>query len=268
MVKGIPLFLAGAVAGAVGVWGVYGRQGEAVLEPAPPPVALRCDEADVAQARARVVELERELELTRAQAADSPSPLRTAAVENLIGDGERDAKEREESLNWKITAIEKFVPLSDEQKARLKEKYKAERDARERGEQVQAEKLDDIIGPENAKYYRQQVQAAFKRMEAEETEKEVLLMARQLSLSSQQEESVRKVFADVESRLESEQQSGESTSAHDRVKMMVEENRRRNELRSEELKKILSSAQYQTYMASQAESAAADVEVFHDSGAH
>lgn len=268
MVKALPLFLAGAMAGAVGAWGVYGKRGESAPAPTPAPIALRCDEAAVTQARVRVAELERELTLVREQTVKSPPPASAEVVDSSSEGVERVAKEEEESLNWKISAIEKFVPLSGDQKARLKEKYQAERDARQRGVEAETEKLDDIIGAENAGYYRQQVQAAFKRMEAEETEKEVLLIARQLSLSSQQEESVRRVFADVESRLESVPTSNESTSAHDRVKMMIEENRRRGELRAEELKKVLTPAQYQSYLASQAESAAADVEVFHDPSAH
>lgn len=268
MVKALPLFLAGAMAGAVGAWGVYGKRGESAPAPTPAPIALRCDEAALTQARVRLAELERELTLVREQTVKSPPPASAEVVDSSSEGVERVAKEEEESLNWKISAIEKFVPLSGDQKARLKEKYQAERDARQRGVEAETEKLDDIIGAENAGYYRQQVQAAFKRMEAEETEKEVLLIARQLSLSSQQEESVRRVFADVESRLESVPTSNESTSAHDRVKMMIEENRRRGELRAEELKKVLTPAQYQSYLASQAESAAADVEVFHDPSAH
>jgi hypothetical protein len=47
---------------------------------------------------------------------------------------------------------------------------------------------------------------------------------------------------------------------------MVEENKRRDALRREELQKILRPEQYERYLAMQAESPASDVEVFHDSG--
>jgi hypothetical protein len=47
---------------------------------------------------------------------------------------------------------------------------------------------------------------------------------------------------------------------------MIEENRQRGELRSQELRNILSPEQYQAYLKTQTESAAADVEVFHDPG--
>ena len=271
MVKGFPFFLVRVVGVSIDAWGVYSAQDSAIPQQVPAPVSLRCDTDEVSQARARVAELERELELARVQRASSPElpgkhevPVGATHTADL----EQGVKEREESLNWKISALEKFVPLSDDQKSRLKEKYKQELEARQRGESAQTESLDDIIGAENASYYRQQVQAAFNRMEAEETGKEVLFMSRQLSLSSEQEESVRRVFAEVEAQIETTRASNTSESAHDRVKGMIDENKRRNALRSDELKKILSPSQYQSFMASQAESAAADGEGFHDPGAH
>ena len=43
-------------------------------------------------------------------------------------------------------------------------------------------------------------------------------------------------------------------------------NRRRSELRNEQLKAALTPEQYEAYLRSQADSAASDIEVFHDPG--
>ena len=108
--------------------------------------------------------------------------------------------------------------------------------------------------------------AAFKRMQDEEVEKEVLLVSRQLSLSAAQEENVRSIFGKVEEVVEANRGTSKNSSPQDRVKTMIEENRQRGELRSQELRNILSPEQYQAYLKTQTESAAADVEVFHDPG--
>ena len=49
-------------------------------------------------------------------------------------------------------------------------------------------------------------------------------------------------------------------------RLEVLKNRRLSELRNEQLKAALTPEQYEAYLRSQAESAASDIEVFHDPG--
>jgi regulator of replication initiation timing len=80
---------------------------------------------------------------------------------------------------------------------------------------------------------------------------------------------MRTVFSEVESQIEKEfgdGQHGVALSAQQRVARMVAENKRRLQLRSEALKRVLQPDQYSAYLQEESQSAASDVEVFHDSG--
>jgi hypothetical protein len=170
----------------------------------------------------------------------------------------------DEGLSWKISAIEKFVPLSDEQKERLRDKFIKER----AGEVEDAESLDDILGAESAAFYRERVQAAFKKVQDEEVAREVVWLARTLSLSDAQEASVRAILSNVEAEISKEQNHGQSGSTpQERVRSMIAQNKRRSELRNEQLKRVLTPEQFQSYLQGEAESSASDVEIFHDPGA-
>jgi hypothetical protein len=173
-----------------------------------------------------------------------------------------------DALSWKISAIEKFVPLTPEQKERLREKYERESDAQAHGNEVEVESLEEILGPENASYYREQVQAAFKRVQDEEIERESVWFSRKLGLSEEQETSMRQVFERVEAELGTTGHTSNSAkNPQERVRAMIAENRRRSELRTAELSRILTPEQLQVYARIEAESSASDVEVFHDAGA-
>jgi hypothetical protein len=169
---------------------------------------------------------------------------------------------------WRVSAIEKFVPLNPEQKERLREKYERESTASANGEEVESESLEDIIGSENASYYREQVQAAFKRVQNEEIERESVWLTRKLGLSPEQESSVRQIFERVESEVSQSTAPGHlSGTPQERVRALIAENQRRSELRTNELSNILSPEQRRAYAELEAESSASDVEVFHDPGA-
>ena len=269
MRKGLPVFVVGVVLGALGVWAAKGGSVTTTQVAIPQASVLRCDRGELEQASARVAHLERELATIRSgtiglSQVNGTAPSVDEGSEE-IGDDKKKA-EKDEALTWRVSAIEKFVPLTSEQKGRLTQKYRAEREAKASGTEAQSESLEQILGEENAQYYRQQVNAAFKRMQDEEIEKEVLLVSRQLSLNAAQEESVRSIFGKVEEVVEANRGISKNGSPQDRVKTMIEENRQRGELRSQELRNILSPDQYQAYLKTQTESAAADVEVFHDPG--
>jgi oligoribonuclease NrnB/cAMP/cGMP phosphodiesterase (DHH superfamily) len=138
--------------------------------------------------------------------------------------------------------------------------------------EAETESLEAILGEESASFYRQQVKAAFERVQDEETEKEVVWVSRQLSLSPEQERAVRDVYLRVEQQVQVES-AGEGhgsapKSSQDRVRLMVQEGRLRNSLRQSMLKDVLTPEQYTTYLKNESESASSEMEVFHDPGGH
>jgi hypothetical protein len=225
------------------------------------------DDVEVEGLRARNAELEARLKDLAARVESDKE--RALPAEETESSPERVERERKESLKWRVSAIEKFVPLTVEQRERLERKFDAEAQGVNAPEQI--ETLEEIIGEEGAAFYRQQVQAAFQRVQDEELSKEVVWLARQLNLSAEQERAIQQSFQAIEAELQSgtvRNGTGSAGSGHERVKAMIEENRKRNEQRAARVKELVSPEQYQAYMASQSESSAADVEVFHDPGAH
>ena len=226
------------------------------------PKQIDCSD-ELARLRGEINELSRQA----AQRVELSNHKITPEVES---EGEvKEGPEGDLAIAWRVSAIEKFVTLSGEQKERLEKKFRDERSAQTLGESIQSESLDDILGSENAAAYRQGVQAAFERVENEELEKETLWVARRIGLTTAQEATLRGVFADVERSLNqefSDAQQGVSATAQQRVARMVAENKRRVELRAEALKGVLSEQQYSDYLKTATESSAADVEVFHDAG--
>jgi hypothetical protein len=265
MVRAVPFILVGAVLGGVATWSVSG--GVVPDSPPPWPVAtpLACNSDELVRLKQRVAELEGER--SHVAALISPRPNGAPATTSPEALNHEESNPTNNSLSWKISAIEKFVPLTSDQKDRLREKYERESQARANGEEVETEPLDDILGADNASYYRQQVQAAFKRVQNEEIERESVWLSRKLGLTPDQESSMREVLERVEVDIGGGHESERSgLSPQDRVRAMIAENRRRVELRNAELSKILTPEQLQAYAQIEAESSAADVEVFHDAG--
>jgi hypothetical protein len=202
------------------------------------PVQLSC-ESTAEPLRSRVRELEKQVQAEKDHAlpvGQDPATAAKLGVEQEVrAEGTADEARLEEATKWRVSAIEKFVPLSEDQKHRLSEKFMEE--GRSSDGEADTESLDDILGEESASYYRQQVKSAFQRVQ----------------------------------QVRREQQQGPPhgeapKSPQDRVKQMVRESRLRNELRSSMLKDVLTPDQYQAYMRSESESAASEMEVFHDPG--
>jgi len=267
MVRSIIMLCAGAALGAVSLWlmTVTPRpDGEGISTPA--PALLQC-EAELSQRRAEVEELKRKA----VAVAVLPQPSAGSASEPGLPEehaGARDEGTRQATA-WRISAIEKFVPLSDEQRDRLKEKFAEEQKAREEERESTAESLDDILGADNSKVYREQVNAAFERVQNEELEKDTMWTARKLGLSAGQEDRMRAAFQKVEQALKVEYpqpQHGAGETPQKRVLQMIAENKRRVQLRAEQMRGILSPEQYQEYVRVESESSASDMEVFHGTG--
>ncbi len=262
------VFLAGISVGVVAVtWFVPQSPSLTSAVVTPAPLDLRCEE-ELAGQKARIEELEGRLGRlsTKVEVAPTQSDKLRDAAPSPAQDTE---EQRHEALSWRVSAIEKFVPLSEDQKNRLLAAFEEDSRARQAGEDSRAEKLEEILGEDNARYYRAQIKAAFERVQNEENEKEVLLLSRQLNLAADQEQAVRSQFLDVERVVDEEFSSGthgSGASPQERVKVMIAENKRRRALREERLKTILSADQYEAYLRAESESAASDVEVFHDPG--
>jgi hypothetical protein len=266
MVRSLFLLVLGAAVGAVAVW-IVNQSPQPSGSPivTPEPALLRCE----AELQRRDAELH-ELRKVNVGATAGVVPTVPAHVHSESGSAEdSDEQSIRQAAAWRISAIEKFVPLSDEQRSRLTEKFAEERKAREEGRESSAESLEDILGEENAQVYRGQVKAAFERVQNEELEKDTVWMARRLGLSPEQEGRMRAAFEGVERDVAAEyppSQPGASDSPQQRVLRMIAENKRRVQLRAERLRQVLPPEQYEAYMKAESESAASDMEVFHGSG--
>jgi len=272
MRTGLPFILVGGVLGWGIAWVIGTPSGrDQTPRIAPPAVSLACDTNELTQARERVARLESELR--RNQKTQGEEPPKDTAGREVLSDPsaqlpespDQETQDAAEAIRWRISAIEKFVPLSEAQRERLREKYDREGAATESGEDASTESLEQILGEEGAAYYRGQVQAAFKRVRDEEVDREVVWLSRKLALSAEQERGLQGVLARVEEQLSGERSHSEaSRSPGERVKAMIADNRQRNELRNQELRGILTPDQYQAYLRMEAESAASDVEIFHE----
>lgn len=270
MTRTVMVFVLGAVIGASIMYAAsLNTSGELAPLMTPPVQQLSCEPSAANQ---RKIELAGTLG-SPALNATAPSLPSKESSEPVAAPAESNdhLERKKEVLGWRISAIEKFVPLSEDQKKRLADKFEREQESREQGQEAESESLEEILGEENAMYYRGQVQAAFARVQNEEIQKEALWAARQLQLSSDQESELVQVFSLIEKRIDEEFPKalhGVSQTSQDRVKRMIAENKRRTELRAEELKRILPPDRYEAYLREAAESAASDMEVFHDPGSH
>ncbi|RMD86001.1 MAG: hypothetical protein D6808_04190, partial [Candidatus Dadabacteria bacterium] len=70
----------------------------------------------------------------------------------------------------KVKVLERFMSLSEDQKERLRRKFQREL---ERDSSRDTETLEDIIGEENASYYRSMKKQAFERSKIEGVEKDL-----------------------------------------------------------------------------------------------
>ncbi len=265
----VVFFLSGVVLGGALVWNLLPAQ---PTRAALAPLVIRPSASDCAReleaVRAEVVDLRRGTTVSDKIGAPKATPVHPAPVtsepEHFVESAE--SPQAGDAVQWRVSAIEKFVPLSAEQRQRLREKFEKEVLVPS-GEEPGTESLEDIVGEESARFYRQQVQAAFQKVQNEALDREVVWLARQLTLSPDQEQALRSVFEAVERQIEAER-LGDSVqgvqSPQSRVRAMVTENRKRADLRNEQLKGVLSPEQYEIFLRSQAESSDADVELFHN----
>lgn len=185
---------------------------------------------------------------------------------SLSSDATRDVAEF--SIQSRIASISKFVPLSEEQKNRLEEKFRIELDPHKR-EQEKSETLDSILGQDTANFYRERRKSAFDKVLQEEIEKEVLLLSRRLGFSSTEEDEVQSIYLGVEEEVRKLRSSyavpREKNRNHEILKRMIEEQRLRNTLLAQRMKEVLNEERYLRYLEYQANSSGQEMELWHSS---
>lgn len=218
-------------------------------------------------------ELENRLATMEEQAADRRFTLRKGEKEPLHGGNHisnleqadpvnrprNDSSVSERQIATKIASISKFVPLSDEQRSRLTQKFRLEAQSKS----AETETLDQIIGTDEAAFYREQRKKAFERILQESIEKEVMFIARKLALSPAEEESLRSVYFEVEgeiSKMREENAAAEKEKST--LQKLIEEEKLRNDLLVERLKEKLSPDNFDTFIRYQA--GAQEMQLWHE----
>lgn len=169
-------------------------------------------------------------------------------------------------IESRISSLGRFFPLSEDQRERLRIKYRNEF-ARRRGVDVpEPETLEAIVGDENATFYRQQVQRSFDRAAEQERDREVYYLTRKLNLTAAQEQSMREAMVQTDLVVQGIlAQEFDATRRGPGVRMqrMI----RANELEAKELaeraRSILDPEQYQAYLQEQNDSAAQEMGMWH-----
>ena len=219
----------------------------------------------------------------------------------------RNDKEIDFRINARVSAIEKFVPLTEDQRLRLLAKFRADIEAAPSkdaaalppsstesdiaAEPVEAvasetvasetdevkesspdelpatESLEDILGNENANYYKDQMRKAFEQAAEEEREKDVLLLSRRLSLAADQETALRETIVGVEREVEQaarkEGFGSSGSSMQERMRQMTFESSLRKRLLEQRLKTLLTAEQFKLYLEQQVNSSTNEFGVWH-----
>lgn len=166
--------------------------------------------------------------------------------------------EKDFRVRAKISAIEKFVPLNDEQKERLAAKYRAPAGQEQ-------ESLESVIGEENARYYRTEMERSFVRAQEEEDEKEVLFFSRKLNLNQAQEEQLRSAIKNLSQDAPFPSETGKSNShVENRLRSIIQEEKRREEALNTQVSTIFTPEQFKAYLEYKANSPTGDFQVWHE----
>ena len=188
-------------------------------------------------------------------------------------DDDRRSRRREFRVNARISTVEKFISLTDEQRKALAEMFDRDTPWREEPKEDERDEFAEIVGKENAQYYRSQMKQAFEQAEAESQEKEVLYMGKRLSLSAEQEAQVTSIMKEVSSTVRENMRAAAAadSSSSDkggnsggRIRRMIAESSMRQQLLNEQLQKIFTPEQYQLYLEQQAESTDGRFQVWHN----
>jgi len=210
------------------------------------------------------------LEASSSSAAAQPSP------EEETSDEERSDRRRDFRVNARLSTVEKFIPLTDEQRKALADLFNRDVPWREQPGENERDEFAEIVGKENAQYYRDQMKQAFEQAEAESQEKEVLYMSKRLSLSPEQEAQVTAIMKDVSTQVreslrvaakdlnQPEGTAGGGANRGGRIRRILAENSMRQEMLNQQLQNVLTPEQYRLYLEQQANSTDNRFQVWHN----
>lgn len=174
---------------------------------------------------------------------------------------------RERMMEARINSISKFVTLDESQKKRLRTKFETDflaGGAKDSG----SESLEAIIGNDAANFYQEERRKSFERAMNDSIEKEVLFIARRLSLNASQEDALRNAYFEAEREVEASSliegnSQSEPGNRRSRMQLYIEKERKKDLLISEKLRNTLDPQQYEAYLEYQTSTGSSELEVWH-----
>lgn len=161
---------------------------------------------------------------------------------------------------WRASIVKKFLPLTEEQSARLSKRLQ-EDGAKRRSI---AESIEEEFGKEQADFYRSELGKAFERSEQESLEKDVFYLSRKLSLSPAQEAALFAAYRDAAAP------SGEATRENlanaDRsanLNSVLERETKRREMLNQRFQTFLTPEQLAIFAQLEAQSSGRDLQMWH-----
>jgi hypothetical protein len=161
------------------------------------------DVKQVEQLEAEIKSLQSEIAALRSELAESGKLVEPAAAAALkiltppeeASESEARSERPRRGRAWfaerEIEGLERFVSLSDSEKSELKERLPELPPTRA----ARRELFKEVLGEERAGWFEKAAEDERGRRDAEEREQEVIVLSRKLSLSAEQEESVRQAYA-------------------------------------------------------------------------
>lgn len=165
----------------------------------------------------------------------------------------------EEVVTWRLAAIEKLVPLTDEQREELRDKFSY----RSKDPLTPQRTVDEILGKESAAIYAEAKSRARARVKSESLEKDVLYISRRLNLSQKEEENLRDVVFQVDAEIEEQKDKDPVASPYAGFSKYLELERLRRDLLQKQLQQFLDTQKFNDYLKLQAESADVEIEMWH-----
>jgi len=175
-----------------------------------------------------------------------------------------DSDEQSQFVDWKISALDKLVSLSDKQREMLRKKYSSS--ASSTTDPLNKEpSLKDILGAEDYENYVMAKERAKEKVKSEDLEKEVLFVSSRLGLSVGQQENLRNAVFNVDEKISALKNNvnGSPGSFRDKFTQYLLLERTRRDLLKDELQKVFDKKTFENYVKLEADSAAVELELWH-----
>ena len=193
-----------------------------------------------------------------APTAEAPAGAPPTATPHRVSRADR-------ALDYQLSAAAQILGMTTAQQEALRATLQ---EAPEDGDGAPSfvDALRETMGEEEANTFIEQQRNAFERSTRRELNREVAYLAKLLTLSTEQEAQVQQTLSAVEvdlNALGANDPSPLHGSAQERLRALLERNRVRSKRLQEEFQKILTPDQFTAFMADEADSEAADLELWH-----